>query len=58
MAHRTIGQENLTPDGTSRSGVVLERLSPLIDWQPVSALLVPLYSFAKGETACPPLSMF
>jgi IS5 family transposase len=58
MAHRTIGQESLTPDGTSRSGAVLERLSSLIDWQPVSALLAPLYSSAKGEPAWPPLSMF
>jgi IS5 family transposase len=58
MAHRTIGQENLTPDGTSRSGAVLERLSSLIDWQPVAALLAPLYSSAKDEPAWPPLSMF
>jgi hypothetical protein len=43
MAHRTIGQESLAPDGTSRSGAVLERLSSLIDWQPASVLLVPLY---------------
>jgi IS5 family transposase len=58
MAHRTIGQESLTPDGTSRSGAVLERLSSLIDWQPVSVLLVPLYPSVKGEPAWPPLSMF
>lgn len=42
MAHRTIGQESLAPDGTSRSGAGLERLSSLIDWQPVAALLAPL----------------
>ncbi|WP_368416548.1 transposase [Falsiroseomonas sp.] len=58
MAYRTIGQESLTPDGTSRSGAVLERLSSLIDWQPVAALLAPLYSSAKREPASPPLSMF
>lgn len=58
MAHRTIGQESLAPDGTSRSGAALERLSSLIDWRPVSALLAPLYPSAKGEPAWPPLSMF
>lgn len=58
MAHRTIGQESLAPDGTSRSGVTLERLSSLIDWQPVGALLAPLYPSARGEAAWPPLSMF
>ncbi len=36
----------------------MERLSSLIDWQPVAALLAPLYSSAKSEPAWPPLSMF
>ena len=54
MAHRTIGQESLAPDGTSRSGAALGRLSSLIDWQPVCALLAPLYPSAKGEPAWPP----
>jgi IS5 family transposase len=58
MAHRTIGQESLAPDGASRSGAALKRLSSLIDWQPISALLVPLHPSAKGEPAWPPLSMF
>jgi IS5 family transposase len=58
MSHRAIGQESLGIDRTSRSGATLERLSSLIDWQPVAALLAPLYPSAKGEPAWPPLSMF
>lgn len=58
MAHRTIGQESLAPDGTSRSGATLGRLSSLIDWQTVAAVLATLYPSAKGEPAWPPLSMF
>lgn len=58
MAHRTIGQESLASDGTSRSSAALERLSSLIDWQPISALLAPLYPSTKGEPAWPPLAMF
>jgi IS5 family transposase len=58
MSHRLIGQERLKVDPTSRSGATLERLSSLIDWQPVTALLAPLYPSAKGEPAWPPLAMF
>ena len=58
MAHRTIGQESLAPDGASRSGATLERLSSLVDWQPVAVLLARLYPSAKGEPGWPPLSMF
>jgi len=58
VAHRTIGQESLAPDGTSRSGATLERLSALIGWQPIATLLAPLYPSAKGEPAWPPLAMF
>lgn len=58
MAHRTIGQESLAPDSASRSGAALERLSSLIDWRPVAALLATLYPSTKGEPAWPPLSMF
>jgi transposase, IS5 family len=58
MTHRTIGQESLALVGASRSGAALERLSLLIDWQPISALLAPLYPSAKGEPAWPPLAMF
>jgi len=58
MAHRTIGQESLAADGTSRGGATLDRLSSLIDWQPIGALLSPLYPSSKGEPAWPPLAMF
>jgi IS5 family transposase len=58
MSQRLIGQERLKVDPTSRGGAPLDRLSSLIDWQPVAALLVPLYPSAKGEPAWPPLAMF
>lgn len=58
MAHRTIGQERLRISPVSRSGAPLERLSSLIDWQPIAGLLSPLYPSAKGELAWPPLAMF
>jgi IS5 family transposase len=58
MAHRTIGQESLVSDVTSRSGTALKRLSSLIDWQPVSLLPTPLYPSVKSEPAWPPLAMF
>jgi IS5 family transposase len=58
MSQRLIGQERLKVDPTSRGGAPLERLSSLIDWQPLAALLAPLYPSAKGEPAWPPLAMF
>lgn len=58
MAHCIIGQDTLVPEGGSRSGATLDRLASLIDWQPVWALLAPLYPSARGEPAWPPLSMF
>ncbi len=58
MAHRTIGQESLAAGGTSRGGATLDRVSSLIDWQPIGALLLPLYPSSKGEPAWPPLAMF
>jgi hypothetical protein len=57
-ANRTIGQEARTRDQASRSDATLDRRSSLIDWQPVAALLAPLYPAAKGEPAWPPLAMF
>lgn len=58
MSQRLIGQEHLKVDPTSSGGAPLDRLSSLIDWQPVAALLAPLYPSAKGEPAWPPLAMF
>jgi len=57
MPQRAIGQETLVGETASRSGATLERLSALIDWQPIAALLAPLYPSAKGEPAWPPLAM-
>ena len=36
----------------------LDGLSELIDWQPISCLLAPLYPARKGEAGWPPLAMF
>ena len=36
----------------------LDRLSELIEWARIDALLVPLYPASKGEPAWPPLAMF
>lgn len=58
MSHRVIGQDELSVERASRSGATLERLSSLIDWQPVAELLSPLYPSSKGEAAWPPLAMF
>jgi IS5 family transposase len=53
-----IGQEWLKVEAGSRSGATLDRLSSLIDWQPIVTLLSPLYPSSKGEPAWPPLAMF
>ena len=58
MAHRGIGQERFGFSAQSRSFSSLDGLSRLIDWDPVAALLEPLYPAAKGEPAWPPLAMF
>ncbi len=59
MAHRSIGQERIGFAGRAQSaGSSLDELDSLIDWAPLSALLDPLYSAAKGEPAWPPLPMF
>ncbi len=36
----------------------MDRLSSLVDWQPIGALPSPLYASSKGEPAWPPLAMF
>lgn len=58
MVHRVIGQEQLGLAVASRSISSLDRLSALIDWSPVMALLAPVHASAKGEAAWPPLPMF
>ena len=57
-SYRPIGRETLTRDAASRSAATLDRLSSLLDWQPISALLGPLYPSTRGEPAWPPLAMF
>ena len=58
MAHRSIGQERFGFAGRTRRGSSLDELAMLVDWQPIAAILDPLYSTAKGEPAWPPLAMF
>jgi len=58
MAHRSIGQEQLGFVIGARSASSLDELDGLIDWNPISELLRPLYPATKGEPAWPPLAMF
>ena len=58
MAHRGIGQERFGFSAQLRSSSSLDELSKLVDWEPVAALLEPLYPANKGEPAWPPLAMF
>ncbi len=58
MACRSIGQESLNIVRSPRSSSSLDKLTELIDWRPIAALLAPLYPASKGEPAWPPLAMF
>lgn len=58
MAHRSIGQDCLGFSRPDRPTSSLDEIVRLIDWQPISAMLAPLYPATKGEPAWPPLSMF
>jgi IS5 family transposase len=58
VAHRSIGQERFGFVGRGGFRSSLDKLVKLVDWNPVSELLDPLYSSAKGEPAWPPLAMF
>lgn len=58
MAYRSIGQERFGFAGRARFASSLDEIGGLIEWNPVAALLEPLYSAAKGEPAWPPLAMF
>ena len=57
MAQRRIGQERLAMAEPPRVASSLDALSELIDWQPISDLLAPLYPARKGEPGWPPLAM-
>ncbi|MFS3137790.1 transposase, partial [Gluconacetobacter sacchari] len=58
MAHRSIGQDCLVFSRRDRKPSSLDDIADLIDWQPIAALLAPLYAAPKGEAAWPPLTMF
>ncbi|MBV9811613.1 IS5 family transposase [Sphingomonas sp.] len=58
MAHRAIGQEKLSVAPSPRPSSSLDKLSGLIAWTQIEALLEPLYPARKGEPAWPPLAMF
>ena len=51
MAYRLIGQESLEIATASRSSTSLGKLSELVDWGQIAALLEPLYPANKGEPA-------
>ena len=58
MAQRSIGQERFGFAVRERAASSLAALVSLIDWDPVAALLDPLYPASKGEPAWPSLAMF
>ena len=58
MAHRSIGQERFGFADHVRPPSSLDEIGKLINWDPVAALLEPLYPATKGEPAWPPLAMF
>ncbi|MGY8605992.1 IS5 family transposase [Gluconobacter cerinus] len=58
MAHRSIGQDCLGFSRPDRKPSSLDDIAKLIDWQPITELLAPLYAAPKGEAAWPPLTMF
>ena len=58
MAQRSIGQERIGFAGPERAASSLDKLTELVAWRPVAALLDPLYPAAKGQPARPPLTMF
>ncbi len=58
VAYRSIGQETLNVVVQSHSASSLDKLAELIDWQPIVALVEPLYPASRSEPAWPPLAMF
>lgn len=54
MAHRSIGQDCLVFSRQDRKPSSLDDIEKLIEWQPIAALLAPLYAASKGEAAWPP----
>ena len=58
MVHRLIGQERLGLTASRSHGSLLDELSGLIDWRPITVLRKPIHASAQGEAAWPPLAMF
>lgn len=58
MARRTIGQRGFDFAEHERPRSTLDEIAALVVWEPIAALLGPLYPAAKGEPAWPPLAMF
>jgi len=58
MAPRLIGQDCLEFSRTDRGSSSFDKIATLIDWQPITEILSPLYSAPKGEAAWLPLSVF
>jgi IS5 family transposase len=58
VARRTIGQQGFGFSEHERARSTLDEISALVEWEPISRLLGPLYPATKGEPAWPPLAMF
>jgi transposase, IS5 family len=60
MAHREVGQLSLADSLVAKVGTnaTLERLSALIDWTALAALLQSIHSAPAGRKAYPPVVMF
>jgi IS5 family transposase len=58
MSRRRIGQQSLRFSDVGSVVSSLARLSCLIDWAPIEAVLGDIYMAAKGEPAWPPLVLF
>jgi transposase, IS5 family len=58
MTCRSIGQKRLGFAVSSGSGLSLDDLSCLIDWDKIAGIFGAIHGSAKGGAAWPPLSMF
>ena len=58
MSRRRIEQQSLRFSDVSSVALSLDRLSGLIDWTRIEAVLGDIYTAAKGEPAWPPLVLF
>mgnify|MGYP003351802838 CR=1 FL=1 len=58
MSRRQIGQESFGFRECNRRHSSLDSLAKLVDWAAVDQRLADISNAAKGEPACPPLSLF